>query len=465
MSISTPSKGTHFSDGVRTGPEILSQYTAGANVLAPATQVSTPVDQQPPGVFNTPYSLTDIIPAPVATASLAALQTLAGAGNLSLVSVNSQNTTVLTYQSNSGVCQLDVPRNVTITGAGGSNAVVFTVTGWDQYGMPMHEAISFAGGAVTTSGNKAFMYILSIAAAGATAANVSAGVGNTFGLQHLVTNANYIGIPEWNSRPDTGIIAGTTSGALANNPITTQAAGSGVVYVTVTSTAALYNGEFVTIAGATTTDSITAVQLNITAPITVIDATHFAYVTMGNAGTGGTAGGGAAVTYTPNSIGFGGTFVVGDEHVATATTGDVRGTYAPTSNADGIKRLTINYYSASGDARRSLLSQTGAVILNTNPLTNTNGQNTIVVTAPNHQFTTGENVTISGGVGNVGGISPANYNITAPVTIIDANTFSYVNASGVDGTGGTSGGTVVLMTPQFGDLYTTPIGRFGVSQF
>src|ERR1700678_97537 len=59
-----------------------------------------------------------------------------------------------------------------------------------------------------------------------------------------------------------------------NNPISTTQ-GSGVVIVTIPSNPSLVTGNFVTIAGATTTNGIADVQLNITAQITVINSTSF----------------------------------------------------------------------------------------------------------------------------------------------------------------------------------------------
>jgi hypothetical protein len=476
MSISTPSKGTHFSDGVRTGPILGSQFVAGANVLTPSPQVSSAIDSQPPGVFNTPMSLLNSIPAPVVTNLLAAAQTPAAAGYLTLIAVSAQGASVITYQSISGVLQLDVPRNITLTGVGGTAATNFTVFGWDQYGQPTVEQINHPGGAVTASGNKAFLYVRAIYASAGTTNTIAAGVGNTFGLSHYVSSSNYIGNADWGGYPDN-----TTTVFLANNPLH-SANGTGVITVTVPNTAALINNQLVTISGAVGFDGITTAELNITAAITVVNGTSFTYTTAGT-GTAGIAGGGSNVSYTTNALGGGyGVFVVGDPRTATATTGDVRGTYTPASNANGIKRLTINYYSASGDARNynaavptTTVTSSGVlggyvqgpvkVILNNNPISNTNASPLMNIFAPNHQFTNGENVTIAGGTGTIGGITAANYNITAPVTIVDANNFTYTNASGANGTGGTGGGALVTMSPALGNLYQLPVGRYGVTQY
>lgn len=48
-----------------------------------------------------------------------------------------------------------------------------------------------------------------------------------------------------------------------------------------------------------------------------------------------------------------GTIVVGDRTLATAATGDTRGTYAIAGTPNDVRRLTINIYAAGGDARKT----------------------------------------------------------------------------------------------------------------
>jgi len=83
----------------------------------------------------------------------------------------------------------------------------------------------------------------------------------------------------------------TTLGA---NPLTTGAASSGVVTVTAPAHGAV-NGDFVTLSGATTTDGITAAQLNTEHQLTLIDSNSYTIPTTGAASSGSTAGGGSAV--------------------------------------------------------------------------------------------------------------------------------------------------------------------------
>lgn len=86
---------------------------------------------------------------------------------------------------------------------------------------------------------------------------------------------------------------------LGNNPFTTTL-GSAIVVVTIPSTVTLQTGNLVTIAGAIGTQGITAPQLNIQAPITVISSTSFSFPSTGVATSSGT-GGGNLITYTLDS--------------------------------------------------------------------------------------------------------------------------------------------------------------------
>lgn len=472
MSVSTPSQGTHFSDGLRTGPIIGSTFIPGANVLTPSVMVSSPTDQLPPGVFNTPMSLLDIIPAPVNTASIAALQTSGAAGNLTLAAVNGIGITVITYSGIPNVLQLDCARNIMITGTVGVTSQTFTVYGWDQYGIPMAEQITGPTGAETVNGSKTFLYIQGVYVSASTVDNVSIGVGNTFGLPYLITSPNYAFTPYWNGFPDVTDSL-EDDDLLVDDPITTV---NGQSIVTLTLAGNTYDlvasnfveGQWITIVGATAVGGITAPQLNITAQIASINvaANTISYQTNGVATSSVTAGGNAVAILFSNTV------VTGDQRVATATTRDVRGTYTPSSatlpasmvNANGFNRLTINFYNSSGDGRNYNNASNGIVNLNANPITTVNGSTTVSIFAPNHQLTAGEKVTIAGAV-TTNGLTSGQLNVTAPVTIFDQNNFTYiVTGAAAIGTG-QGGGNIVTMSPRYGNLYQVATGRFGVSQY
>ena len=83
--------------------------------------------------------------------------------------------------------------------------------------------------------------------------------------------------------------------SLGSNPITTGSAGSGVVSIADSGHGAVIN-DFVTLSGATTTDGVTAAQLNTTHQVvTVTSAGVYTIDTGGAASSGSTAGGGASV--------------------------------------------------------------------------------------------------------------------------------------------------------------------------
>jgi len=81
---------------------------------------------------------------------------------------------------------------------------------------------------------------------------------------------------------------------LGTNPLKTGAAGSGVVTVTANAHGAV-TGDFVSFSGATTTDGVTAAQLNIEHQLTVVDSNSYTIPTAGSASSGATAGGGSAI--------------------------------------------------------------------------------------------------------------------------------------------------------------------------
>jgi len=182
--------------------------------------VSSPTDQLPPGVFNTPMSLLDIIPAPVSATRIAAAQTPIVAEYLTLVTLSGIGINVITYNGVPNVLQLDCARNITITGHLGTTSQIFTVFGWDQYGVPMVEQITGPAGATLARGNKAFLYIQAVYVAAGTVANVSVGVGNTYGLPYLVPSVNYGGNVYWNGFSDV-VDASEDEIGLGNDPITT----------------------------------------------------------------------------------------------------------------------------------------------------------------------------------------------------------------------------------------------------
>ena len=345
MSLSTPSQGSHFSDGVRTGPILGSSFTPGANVLSPSVMVPSPVDQLPPGIFNVPVGILDFVPAPVASDSILPAFTVDFAGDLPITTTNSVGISILTYQGIQNVIQLDSARVITITGLSGSvTASQFFVFGWDQYGIPLTEQIDGPIGATQATGQKAFLYIQRIYATDGTTANIAIGVGNSFGLPYLVADSGYVLIVNWaglggnasgrvgDQRVATaqtsdvrGIITPNTdadgvkrlvvyyypasadaqkynlsSSGTINLITNALTSGNGSNEVTVSASGhQLTEGEIITISGALSFNGLTASQLNISAPVSITGNNEFTYRVPGGAASAGGSGGGNEIVLSP----------------------------------------------------------------------------------------------------------------------------------------------------------------------
>ena len=85
-----------------------------------------------------------------------------------------------------------------------------------------------------------------------------------------------------------------STGTLGANPVETGDAGSAVVTITDPNHGAV-TGDYVTFSGATTTDGITAAQINTEHQVTIVDSHSYSIPTAGTASSGDTAGGGSAV--------------------------------------------------------------------------------------------------------------------------------------------------------------------------
>ncbi|MDE3059856.1 MAG: flagellar hook-basal body complex protein [Pseudomonadota bacterium] len=154
---------------------------------------------------------------------------------------------------------------------------------------------------------------------------------------------------------DAGTTLASGPATLNNTPIvptaiTTNAASSARIDVTVASTANLRTGDYVTLAGIAAFDNFTAPDLNETAQIVVDDATHFHYtaaITSGSGNTasaGGVSDGGALGTATPDPFA-----TTNTSHTVTVTqighglvAGDVVTFSGITAAVDGIPASELN---------------------------------------------------------------------------------------------------------------------------
>lgn len=249
---------------------------------------------------------------------------------------------------------LDVPRNVVAAWTG---AAVLTVTGLDEYGNVMIE--SSASG-TSFAGKKAFARVTSIAvSANVTAITVGTGdvlglpvfvekVGQVFGeLQDGVMQAKFsdgkILIPfDFNQTdllaPTAQNLIAPTAGYITGLRAIVQAAVTTGGAITVEANTVAVVGLSVTVADAATagtvlTDDVLKIATGLCAAgddITVTPAAAFA-----------TAGAVKGYLIFEPIAATNGTFVAGVQTKATATTGDVRGTYDPAEACDGSKAFSL----------------------------------------------------------------------------------------------------------------------------
>lgn len=129
----------------------------------------------------------DVVPQAAVTNNIAASQTAAGAGAVTLTAGTSARSIV--RPDGVTVIQLDVPRAVKVNCA--TTARAFTVTGYDYYGQAMSEVITVAVAATAVTGLKAFFQISGATIAGSATA-VVIGTSDVLGIPVRVTNVAYV---------------------------------------------------------------------------------------------------------------------------------------------------------------------------------------------------------------------------------------------------------------------------------
>lgn len=203
-----------FDDDLLLGPAIAGgPYSTGGLLAANRAGGSSPMTRGigPLGrIF-----VYDIAPLVLGAANVAALQTTAGAANLVLTAGTGVTRVVVNGQAR---YQLDVPRGVGITSTSDLTGVNFTVSGYDVYGQPMTQTLAGGSTAKVTT-KKAFYQIVSVAASGAVAANVSVGTSDLFGLPVLVGTLAYISRVGWDN-----VLAANAATALAGDATPATAA-------------------------------------------------------------------------------------------------------------------------------------------------------------------------------------------------------------------------------------------------
>jgi hypothetical protein len=140
----------------------------------------------------------DTVPQALVANNIAATQTPAAAGAITLTAGTSVKSVVTL---NGTVLQLDVPRAVSVTtGAGSPTTRNFTVSGYDYYGQAMSEVIASSGTASTAvNGKKAFYQISGITVSGGTVVAITIGTTDILGIPVRVTDAGYIARAGYNN--------------------------------------------------------------------------------------------------------------------------------------------------------------------------------------------------------------------------------------------------------------------------
>jgi len=129
----------------------------------------------------------DVIPQAAVTNNIAASQTAAGAGAVTLTAGTSAKSVV--RNDGTTAIQLDLPRAIKVNCS--TTARAFTVSGYDYYGQPMSEVITVSVAGTAVTGKKAFFQVSGATIAGSATA-VVIGTSDVLGLPVRVFNAAYI---------------------------------------------------------------------------------------------------------------------------------------------------------------------------------------------------------------------------------------------------------------------------------
>ena len=269
----------------------------------------------------------DVVPQTLVANNIAASQTPAAAGALTLTSGTSVNSVVL----NTGVTalQLDCPRAVSVTTATAAASTLASVviagtggqiTFTSQSGLVTGQRLTISGtlggtGTITGYTNPTTYVLTAVTATSATLTTTAgAAVVTTAGTPTGLTYT--LGVA-----PATITVSGYDYyGQAMSEAITSSAA----VSTAVNGKKAFYQISGITTSGATGTALTVGTTDILGSPVRILDLGYIVHAGYNNtlADNAGTAV--AAVTAT-----------------ATTTTGDVRGTFVPASATDGIKRLVM----------------------------------------------------------------------------------------------------------------------------
>jgi len=191
---SSVTDGTYIT-GYGTGTGGTGTYTINQSVTASSTTMyahgNIGLDDPSPmdlgvGPLGRVY-IWDIMPQAAVTNNIAASQTAAAAGAVTLTAGTSSK--AITTASGVSVIQLDCPRAVKVNCS--TTARAFTITGYDYYGQLMTETITVAVAGTAVTGKKAFFSVSGATIAGSATA-VLIGTSDKLGIPVRVFNAGYI---------------------------------------------------------------------------------------------------------------------------------------------------------------------------------------------------------------------------------------------------------------------------------
>jgi hypothetical protein len=192
--------GTSVTDGTYitangTGSGGTGTYTINQSVTASSTTMiansNVPFENPSPmsvgvGPLGRIY-VWDIVPQAAVANNIAASQTAAAAGAVTLTAGTSVRS--VTTAGGVTVLQLDCPRAVKVNCS--TTARAFTVNGYDYYGQAMSEVITVSVAGTAVTGLKAFYQISSVTIAGS-ATVVLVGTSDVLGLPVRVFNVSYV---------------------------------------------------------------------------------------------------------------------------------------------------------------------------------------------------------------------------------------------------------------------------------